>query len=407
MRTLFLRIDPTATEASWQLIDNTQPVGPVGRGNLRDAMRPAHHAHVVVLVPTEDVFVNYVELPGKNRQKLLKALPFAVEDQLVEDVENMHFALSPHSINGRYLVTAVEEKMLDYWQSALRAAGIHVEAMMPDVLALPGEGAWTVLLEPDRALVRTPFGMFASDVENLPLLLTNLYQQAAADKPDAITVYDCGRANHIATLQALTTDMQFNVQSCAEGVLGVVAKEYSSRDTVNLLQGDYGVERNLKKYFKPWLTAGSLFLVWMAWQLSFNIFNYLKLNSQSTDLDAQVAQVYKAAFPTGKKPSGISERNDMERRLKELRKQQGAGGGGLSEMLVQTGPVLKEMQGMNIKSLRYVDGRMDIELSIKSSSELDPLKDRISKQTGLSVEVQQASSKGDQTDVRLQIKRKG
>lgn len=407
MRTLFLRIDPTATEASWQLIDNAQPVGPVGRGQLEDAMRPAHHAHVVVLVPTEDVFVNYVELPGRNRQKLLKAVPFVVEDQLVDDVEDMHFALSPQAINGRYLVTAVEEKMLDYWQSALRAAGIHAEAMMPDVLALPGEQAWTVLLEPERALVRTPVGMFASDVENLPLLLSNLYQQAAADKPEEITVYECGRANHVAMLQAITSDMRFNVQTCTDGIFGIVAKQNLVRSVVNLLQGEYSVERNLKKYFKPWLTAGSLFLVWVAWQLSFNIFNYIKLNSQSNQLDEQLAQVYKTAFPNGKKPGGISERNDMERRLKELRKQQGAGGGGLSEMLVQTGPVLKEMQGMNIKSLRYIEGRMDIELSLKSSSELDPLKDRISKQTGLTVEVQQASSKGDQTDVRLQIKRKG
>ena len=407
MRTLFLRIDSTASEASWQLIDNTQPVGPIGRGDLHAAMRPAQHAHVVVLVPTEDVFVNYIELPGKNRQKLLKAVPFAVEDQLVDDVENMHFALSAQAVNGRYLVTAVEEKMLDYWQTALRAAGIHAEAMLPDVLGLPSTEEWTVLMESDRALVRTPVGMFASDVGNLPLLLSNLHQLAAADKPDAITVYDCGRANHVATLQATTNDMQFNIQPCADGIFGIAAKHYSLRNTVNLLQGDYSVERNFKKYFKPWLTAATLCLVWVAWQLSFNVFNYLKMNSQSNQLDEKLAQVYKGAFPTSKKPGGISERSDMERRLKDLRKQQGAGGGALSEMLVQTGPVLKEIQGMNIKSLRFVDGRMDIELSLKSSSQLDPLKEKISKQTGLSVEVQQASSKGDQTDVRLQIKRKG
>jgi len=88
-RTLFLRIDPTASEASWQLVENDQLAGPLGQGRLEGARKAALGAHVVVLIPAEEVFLSNVTLPGKNRNKLLKALPYAVEDQLVDDIDEL------------------------------------------------------------------------------------------------------------------------------------------------------------------------------------------------------------------------------------------------------------------------------------------------------------------------------
>lgn len=404
MATLFLRIDPTATEATWQMVERGQPVGPLGRGQLTEAYRAARHAHVVLLVPSEEVFLTRLGLPGRNHNKLLKAVPYAVEDQLVDDIEVYHFALSTQAVDGMYTVAAVEVKMVEYWHAALRAAGISVEMMTPDVLALPA-GGWTVLIEPDRAMVRTPQGMFASDIDTLPMLLGNFYEQAGDNKPESITVYDCGRANHLAVLQANASELPFEIVPCGDGLFGMLAQDYQPRLALNLLQGDYSVERDLNKYIKPWKTAGILFLIWLGWQLAFNSYGYIKLQRQSTALAEQLAQVYKSAFPASKKPAGISERDDMERRLKEMRKQQASGAGGFAEVLVKAAPVLKEVQGVNIKTLRYIDGRMDLELSLKLANQIDTLKERLAQQTGWNVEVLSASSRGEVTDVRLQLRK--
>jgi general secretion pathway protein L len=354
--------------------------------------------------PVDGVFLTQWSLPGKNYNKLLKAVPYAVEDQLVDDIEAYHFALSHQAINGTYTVAAVEEKMVEYWHSALQAAGISVEMMMPDVLALPA-GGWTVLIESDRAMVRTPQGMFASDIDTLPMLLSNFYDLAGDNKPEAITVYDCGRANHLAVLQANASELPFEIVACGDGLFGMLARDYQPRLALNLLQGDYSVERDLNKYIKPWKTAGILFLIWLGWQVAFNLFGYINLHRQSSALSEQLAQLHKSAFPTGKKPAGISERDDMERRLKEMRKQQASGAGGFAEVLVKAAPVLKEMQGINIKTLRYIDGRMDLELSLKLANQIDTLKERLAQQTGWNVEVQSASSRGEVTDVRLQLRK--
>lgn len=407
MRMMFLRIDAAATQATWQLMERGQPVGPIGRGMLEDAMHPSHHAHVVVVVPSEEIFLTQLALPGKNRNKLLKAVPYAVEDQLVDDIEKLHFVLSNSAASGQYTVAAVDNQTLENWVKTLQAAGIRAEAMLPDVLALPAD-EWTIMIEPERALMRTPLGMFATDIVNLPLLLVNLYEQTVTDKPSEITVYDCGRGNHIARLEAVVPEINFNTKTCGDGLFGILGNHYDSRSTLNLLQGDYSVDRDFKKYLKPWLTAASLFLVWFVWQVAYSAFGYVQLYRQSGAMAAQITQQYKQAFPNTKKPDGISERVDMERRMKELRKLQGAGTGALAEVLVQAAPVLNQTQGLSLKSLRYLDGKMDIELSLRFTNQLDELKDKLAKQTGWTVEVQSASTRGDSTDVRLQLQqRKG
>ena len=130
VHTLFLRIDPTASEASWQLAEHGRLLGPQGQGTLAEAQRAARGAHVVVMVPAEELFLNYVALPGKNRQKLRKAIPYAVEDQLVDDIEDLHFALSNQTQHGRYLVAAVEDRMMQFWDKAIIAAGIRCDCLL-------------------------------------------------------------------------------------------------------------------------------------------------------------------------------------------------------------------------------------------------------------------------------------
>jgi len=315
-RTLFLRIDPTATEASWQLVENDQLAGPLGQGRLEGARKAALGAHVVVLIPAEEVFLSNVTLPGKNRNKLLKALPYAVEDQLVDDIDELHFALGTHSESGKYLVAAVEQKLMDYWDQAFRAAGIRVDTIVPDASALLATtDDWTILLEPDRALVRGTNGLFASDIQTLPVLLMNLYQQAGEAKPAQVTVYDCSQSSHLAGLQARTEGINFSLIECSEGVFNLFAKHYTPRRAVNLMQGDYSRKEHVSKHLKPWIPAAALFCVWLAWQLVLNIGAYIELDNRNDELGQEMRKTFQSAFGRAKLPPPGYERAYMEKQL--------------------------------------------------------------------------------------------
>ncbi len=403
-RTVLLRIDATATEASWQRVENGQLAGSFHRGSLADASRYTRGAHVIVLVPSEDVFVTFADLPGKNRKKLIKAVPYVVEDQIVDDIDDLHFALSLQPVHGRYIVAAVEKRLMEYWDSALRAAQIRAEIMVPDILALAdAPDAWTVLLEPERALVRSPMGAFSSDIDNLPLMLDNLYNEAGEDKPGEVTVYDCSKSTHMTTLTALTDGIEFNVLECADGAFGVFARQYDARHSVNLLQGEYNRQEGMMRHVKPWIPAAALVAIWITWQLALSVIEIINLNAQSDELVQQMRQVYKNAFPGAKLPAPGYERGNMQAQLRELQEKQGKASGSLQEMLVRTAPILKNVSGMTINGIRYNNGKLDLELTIKQSSDLEPLKKKLEEQTGWEVQSQASTVKGV-TKVRLNIR---
>jgi general secretion pathway protein L len=406
-RTLLLRIDPTATEASWQLVENGQLVGPLGHGKLSDVRRLARGVPVVVLVPAEEIYLDNVALPGKNRQKLLRAIPFVVEDQLIDDVDTLHFALSAQPIQGRYLIAAVEERMMDFWDKAMLNAGIRVETIIPDVTALPySEGSWTVLLEADRALVRTPGTLFATDLASLPVMLENLIARQEASETPSITVYDCANDDKAILLQAEAPEIQFNVEETPQGIFEVFAHSYVPKYSVNLLQGEYNRQEGWRKQLKPWYPAAALAIIWLGWQLVLSVGNYIDLSRTSEHLTQQMRTVHKRAFPSAKVPAPGYERSDMEARIKKLREHQGRAAGGLQEMLVRTAPVLKKTPGILIDGIRYQNGNLEIELTMQDTSQLETLKNQIQSQTGWSVKTQASTEKGI-TKVRLRIASNG
>ena len=403
-RTILLRIDPTATEACWQRLENGQLAGSFHRGSLADASRYTRGTPVVVLAPSEEVFITSAALPGRNRKKLIKAVPYVVEDQIVDDLDSLHFALSAHSIHGQYLVAAIERRLMDYWDSALRAAGIRTDTIIPDILALAdAPESWTVLLESERALVRSPQGMFASDIENLPLMLMNLYEGAGEDKPEEVTVYDCSRAAHMTRLKALTSGIEYSIVECADGAFGVFARQFDARNTVNLLQGEYNRQEGMSRHIKPWLPAASLFGLWLIWQIFVSVVEIIDLNASSEQLTRQMQEAHKAAFAGSKTPAPGYERSDMQARLNKLLEKQGQASGSLQEMLVKTAPILKNVSGVEVNALRYNNGKLDVELTIKQSSDMEPLKKKLEEQTGWEVKTQASTVQGV-TKVRLNIK---
>ena len=113
-----------------------------------------------ILVPTESVLLLAVDLPLSSRAKRLEALPFAIEDRIADPVDSVHLAIGAEIAPKRYLVGVVRHDVMAAWVEAADAAGLGHAAIVPDALALPRpvEGAWSVDLAGNRAVVRAGDG---------------------------------------------------------------------------------------------------------------------------------------------------------------------------------------------------------------------------------------------------------
>ena len=187
--TLLLRKDPGNVAIwRWLMLDSEGvPQGSVHTGALADVAREASGQRIVVLVSGSDCLLTRVSIPGGSRQKLLRAVPYALEEQLSEEVENLHFAVGSTQEDGAWPVAVIGKSFMDSLTAELSEAGLDVQQVTPEALALPYNGGETsVLVENDVALVRTgSTSGFAVDSDNLGLLL------AARMTDDESTCHPC------------------------------------------------------------------------------------------------------------------------------------------------------------------------------------------------------------------------
>src|SRR5439155_1548704 len=78
---------------------------------------------ITVLVPGADVVFARTAVRARNREQLERALPFALEEQLAEPVEGLHFAYEIEAGGAGQTVAAVRRERLRAWLEGLAARG--------------------------------------------------------------------------------------------------------------------------------------------------------------------------------------------------------------------------------------------------------------------------------------------
>jgi type II secretion system protein L len=165
---------------SWQWCDSDN------QRNIRDGLP---ELEACVLIPTEKVFLNEIELP-KTRQPQ-KIIPFAIEEDLIEAPDFVHISYAPLDAKNKYAVAAINRDSIADYKAQLAESQTDVSAMLPDVLALRWHaGEWTVVCLDDRCLIR--YGEYAGiavSFENAAFVFDKIIMQNGT--PDACAVYNC------------------------------------------------------------------------------------------------------------------------------------------------------------------------------------------------------------------------
>lgn len=407
-RFLFIRLDPQLVgeemaTANWVMVDGGRVQGETRSGTLEEAAAYATGERAVVCVPGVEVLLTDVVLPGGNRQRMLRAVPWALEERLIDDPEDMHFALGARGKDGRVQVAVVERARMLHWMSLLTLANIRPFALLVDAHCLPRENdAWSVLIESQDSVVRTSaHGGFAVDSASLVAVLAQSLKQAET-LPASICVYDC-RGEQAGQLGTLAGGPELRMEPCPGGAIELLARHADPVGGINLLQGEFSQRESVSKHLRPWYTVAAMFAVWVVMQLGFSVYRHIDLSLQADALDAQMQAVFRKTFPEARNTKGAYAQ--MQSRLKALERG-GGGGDTVQELLANAAPLLSRTPGLQVRSIRYRDGGLDLELETKDLQSLDKLKQELINQHGWDVD-SQATSRGDKVESRLKIRGKG
>ncbi len=404
------------SDAEWLLVDESgTPAGPVQRGALTAAAALAGGASkTIALAPATQILLAAPQLPPGSGPKLARAVPFALEEQLTEDVERLSFAIGRRGAGGTTPVAVVSRGTLDTWLAQLAAAGILPLALYSEASLLPANPAQTVLwLEQDRLVVRRP-GALPFVVEVAPIA-DALALAGVIAEPDAPASEPRAMENAILYLTRedwTRTEAEFErllprfdtlkVQLLADGALPWLARGLNAPDAVNLLQGDFARATPYGERWREWRVAAFLGLGLIGAHVAAQAIQIRAAHRESARLDTEIGRVYASTMPT----EPLSDaRRQLQSRLKRIRAQ--ASGPDLYLRMMQAlAAALPPGAQTTIESLSFHDRTIDLKLAAKSIELLSPLSQSLAAR-GYTTAIQSSTPGKDGVEANLRIRAPG
>ncbi len=333
---------------------------------LDDALlRRLDQARQTVLVPTEDCLIRRLQLPLRNDKQIETAIPFALEDQLVGELEDEHIAFASRSGGTVDTVTVSHARMRD-WRESLDRYALSPDVMMPLALALPHEeGLIHILIERGMAHVRLgDFAGFAVEAHDLVDWLSLAQKDGGDVGEDVPELALAGDDTDV------TADLATRLVSAGWSVRDAQT-QMSERRLVdfNLLQRTYKIDRQGGDAARGWrwlavgvLLLGALEIGYMAWDNS-------RLQARSDDMADKIKAVYLAANPQATRI--VNPRAQMKHLLASRGPNDDKG---FLALLNDFADSFVQADGGEISRLSFNQGRLDMDVRVNDVSAVEKLK---------------------------------
>ena len=269
-------------------------------GSLEAAAAALGERPVIVLVPAAEVLLTSVEIPARSPSKIRAALPFALEEELADDIDSLHFAIGAKHESGRIPVAVASRGAMDAWLERLAEADLKPQKIIAENQGLPCiPGTMSVLVDADTTMYNDGDELeFAipyckpSDV----LVMAGAIDDAAPDdaQPAGHLIAFCDSQNDEKLSHdwiALRNELQsVDVKVMPHGALPKLAATVAAGHGINLLQGPYGKKTEYANLFRPWRIAAGLFLGLIVSSLLFKGASFYQMSRDEAALTRPVFQ---------------------------------------------------------------------------------------------------------------------
>lgn len=373
--TYFIQLfDDRLKECNWLRFNERTPAGQAAPGELPEVLSDAASFRLVLILPASSVVLHKVKIVAKSRSQIEAALPYALEEELASDVEQMHFAFRTlDRQSGEQLVAAVDRDFIQRLHALVTQHQYESVLLLPQILAVPWQAdSWSLLVQRDQALLRKDLSNgYAMDVVAMPELLTTerevFKQQHGTGSAPEVNVYNFSGDREVEDGALLGGDSE---------ALAVMARYFLDNTDdaeLNLLQGQYQVVRPMRDLLRQWsMTAAIAVIAVVVYLMTIAVDNYL-LARERDGLDASMQALYETIF--NEEPAG-DPADSMRKRLAALGSKSGDSSNFISVILASGKEFLADSQ-TTITRLRYTGDAMEVDLETSSIEQLEKLQQKL------------------------------
>ena len=403
---LLLRLPRTPDQAAtWLVVDpRGAATGPPQSGPLSLAAPRSAGRRICVLVPGTDVLVAEPELPTKAGTKLQQLVPYALEEQLADDIDDLHFAIGKRPPDStRTPVAVVTRVLMDQWLESLKSNGLEPEVMYADSDLLPqNPGQAVALLEEDVVVIRPPSGTPVT----LPAdALQEALEMAQASNPEGgagrgLILYTGAPEWHEHSAQVESLRERFDgikIQLLANGPLALFAQQLPTAAPTNLLQGSYAPTTSRAVGLRAWRVAAILLLSLIGLHVAGKAAELSLLKRNEHRLDVSLREAVQTVMPG--QASSPDTRKVLEQRLTSAR---AANSNGLLPALEALVQAKNAAPGAVVKALSFHNGTLDLQITAPDASSLDRISQAL-RSNGWQADLTSGTNVSSGYEGRLQI----
>ena len=361
------------------------------------AIRGKQRGHkVVLLIPDNEVSLAETIIPSKNKKQMLQALPYALEESLAEDVEELHFSAYRETDESPVKAAIINHDRLGFWVDLLKEHDINVNYILPAMFSLPvaNEG-WTVAVSGNEVQVRQGlFSGFACDLDVLDYVRAS---QLEEHSPSVIEV-----SGDSLRITRLLQNQEMEIR--AGNALSLIQlNDLQATLPLNLLNNYNRGQSALKSIdWSPWkpvaVIGGLLLATWLGMFMWQN-----QQSSQKLDLiEAEITKVYRATVPNGNLSSADTQLSSMKNLRNQLQGNPDAANKSPLPSIALLAPQLKRFPKMEIKEVAFKQNRLQLNVETPNLGMLDQFK-QSAEQAQLSVTIGSSKTTADSVASTLVI----
>ncbi len=402
--------------AKWIAVDQTGALlGPAASGSLEEAKPAADGRQLIVLVPSLHVVRMTADAPLRSGARLLQALPFALEEQVAEDVDELHFAAGARSEGGKVAVAVVRRETMDSWLQRLIAAGLRPYRMYADAEAIGSTpNTVTLLLDEHGAVLSEPDGtLTAMDADVCGAILSLWVARRKDSGVDGnglphLVVYATPALldSHGEVFERLRPQLEsIDLRRLTEGALPRLAAQIVTTPGINLLQGNYAERSAFSSYWPAWRMTAALLVSLAGLALALQFAEINRLRQRVAALDATIDQAFHYVFPD---VGPIQDaRAQLSGRLRQLGERDSGASRDFLDALDVVAQAMKGSADSRIEAINYRAGTVELRVRAPTVEVLDRIQQSITSAGSLKAEIQSANASGSEVVGRLQISRAG
>lgn len=363
---LFIYIkDPEAEKFAWCLWDDASQTAPETKQDTIETIASHNHFNeVVVIISGLHVYTTTTSIPSTNMAQIKKAIPFAVEEELAEDIDRVHFSVGPINKDKTISVAVINNDVMDACLERLNELSVQPSYFIPDFYSATHiENTWSVCVEKEMSQIRT--GEYTGYVVQTAQLmeLLELTLKTLEYPPSEINLFNFAGEALPELKEKTIHNIPVNIQTMTTGFFEYTCQNILKQPFINLLQGPYKMGVKFAKAKKAWVLAGCVFAVWAIISFSGAVASHFYYSHQKAKLQKQIDSIYMDVFPQS--TTIVSPQLRIQREIDKYRR--ASSDGGFLMLLGKVGAVLqKESSIISLESLSFQND--NLVFSVKTSS---------------------------------------